>query len=353
MDRRIRPDEAAEEIAEPPEAASSAQRRRVEDAAPPAAPEPSAPPVTAHTVRPLLGIGCKVASALVFTVMVALIKIVAVRVPTGEIAFARNFFAVIPVLAWIVARGELATAFRTHRPLGHLGRATVGVTAMLLWFESISRLPLADATAISYAAPLLTVVLAVVILKERVRATRWAAVGVGLLGVLVVLSPHLSTGVGGDGAVVGAICAISAALFMAFAMIFIRTLTATEGTATIVVYFSLASSLLALLTVPFGWVVPAPADIALLVLIGLIGGVGQLLLTQSYRYADASVIAPFEYTTMVWTLIAGALVFGEFPGPVVLLGAAIIVASGVVVILRERRLGLVRPERSEAAPPRG
>jgi drug/metabolite transporter (DMT)-like permease len=332
---------------EPSDAAAPEEARR----APTPAPRPHGR-AESRSARPVVGIAFKVASAFVFTIMVALIKIVAERVPTGEIAFARNFFALLPVVVMIVARGELTTAFRTSRPLGHLGRATVGVLAMLLWFESVGRLPLADATAISYAAPLITVALAVVLLHEKVRRTRWAAVSVGLLGVLIVLSPHLSGAAGGERELVGALSASLAAVFMAFAMIFIRTLTGTEGTSTIVVYFSLASSVLALLTIPFGWVVPSPTDAALLVAIGIIGGIGQLLLTQSYRYADASVIAPFEYTTMIWTLIAGFAVFGEVPSLVVLVGAAIIIASGVAVILRESRLGLHRPERSEAAPPK-
>lgn len=305
----------------------------------------AAPHPAGRSARPLLGIGLKCLSAFVFTIMAVLIKVVAGRIPTGELVFARNFFAVLPVLAMILVQGGLATAFRTRRPLGHLGRATVGVTAMLLWFESIARLPIADATALSYAAPLITVGLAVVLLKERVGRTRWTAVGVGFIGVVVLLSPHLGGGEGRDAAI-GATAAIVAAFFMALAMIFIRKLTETEETTTIVVYFSLAASALSLLTLPFGWVVPTPGDAAILVAIGLMGGIGQLLLTQSYRFADASVIAPFEYTTIIWTLSLGIIFLGEIPTVTVLVGAGIVVFSGVAVVVRERRLGLVRGERS-------
>ena len=317
------------------------------------APAAAAPGAGHRQARPILGIGLKVTSALLFTVMVTLIKLLADRVPSGEIVFARNFFGLLPVLIMIVLRREVGTAFRTRRPLGHFGRAIAGTGAMLLWFESISRLPLADATAISYAAPLITLVLAVVLLGERVRTTRWVAVGLGLVGVLVVLSPHLAGIGGGEREALGALSAASAAFFMAFAMIFIRTLTGTEATATIVVYFTLASTVLSLLTAPFGWVVPSAGDAAILVFVGLIGGVAQLFLTQAYRYADASVIAPFEYTTMLWALIAGFVLFAEVPSLVVLAGAAIIVAAGLAIILRESRLGIRRPERSEAAPPKG
>jgi len=323
---------------------------------PPAEPEEAVPavhPAGGRQSRPVVGIALKVTSALLFTVMVTLIKLLGDRVPSGEIVFARNFFGLVPVLAMIVLRGEIGTAFRTHRPLGHFGRAIAGTGAMLLWFESISRLPLADATAISYAAPLITLVLAVLLLGERVRTTRWLAVGLGLVGVLVVLSPHLAGMDGGEREALGALSAATAAFFMAFAMIFIRTLTGTEATATIVVYFTLASTVLSLLTLPFGWVVPSAGDATLLVFVGLIGGVAQLFLTHAYRYADASVIAPFEYTTMLWALVVGFVLFAEVPSLVVLAGAAIIVAAGLAIILRESRLGIRRPERSEAAPPKG
>lgn len=289
-----------------------------------------------RVARPLVGIGLKCLSAFVFTIMLTLIKLLGDRVPVGEMVFARNLFAAIPVVAMICLQGRLRTAFHTNRPWSHLGRATVGVTAMGLWFVSVVKLPIADATALSYAAPLMTVALASLVLKESVARTRWLAVGVGFFGVIVLLSPHLGAGEP-EAATVGAVAAIGAACFMALAMIFIRKLTATEETTTIVIYFSLAAAGLSLVTLPFGWVVPTAEEALLLVSIGLVGGVGQLLLTQSYRFADASVIAPFEYTTIIWTLAIGLVLFGETPTPTMLVGAAIVVASGVAVVLGERR----------------
>jgi drug/metabolite transporter (DMT)-like permease len=313
---------------------------------------PTSPPHASRRDRPLVGIGFKLVSTLLFAVMLGLIKVVAERVPVGEIVFARNFFALIPVAIAIIAARDGMAVFRTSHPFGHVWRASAGVVAMILSFEAIARLPIADATALSYAAPLMTTALAVVLLGEKVRAYRWLAVVVGLAGVVVVLSPHLTfaPAAGGMRELIGVACAVSAAFFVALAMIAVRSLTKTEATRTIVLYFTLVSSLVGLATLPFGWVVPSWPDAAMLVSIGLIGGVAQLFMTQSYGYADASVIAPFEYATMIWTLIAGVLVFDEVPAPVVVAGMAVIIASGVMIILRERRLGIARPERQVEPP---
>src|SRR5690606_4100627 len=126
-----------------------------------------------------------------------------------------------------------------------------------------------------------------------------------------------------------------------------------ERTSAIVFYFSVTSALLSLVTLPFGWVLPSPSVLAMLIGAGLLGGVGQILLTASYRHADASVIAPFEYASMLLALGVGYLVFDEVPTPVVLLGAAIVVAAGILIIWREHRLGLERARQRQAMTPQG
>jgi drug/metabolite transporter (DMT)-like permease len=293
----------------------------------------------------LVGILCKVASVLVFTVMGALIKSVGPGIPTGEVVAFRSFFALIPLVAFLAWRGELRTAFRTERPLGHVMRGGIGVIAMYLNFAGIARLPLADATAIFYAAPIFTVVLAVLVLKEAVHAFRWTAVGVGFIGVMLTLLPHLGEGApqGGD-QLLGALASLAAAIVAAFAMIQVRRLTETERTGSIVLYFSLLSGLFGLLTLAFGWVVPTAEEFWALVAIGVLGGIAQIFLTQSYRLGDASLIAPFEYTSMLFALAIGYLAFGEVPVPLVWAGAAIIVGAGLAVVLRERALGLRRSD---------
>lgn len=321
----------------------------LERAAPAASPSPGTAELNAY--NPRLGISLKVASALVFTGMVAMVKLLDGAYPVGEVIFARSFFGMFPVLLVIAWQGKVSEAFATRRPWGHISRALVGGTAMSLWFAALALLPLPDATAISFSAPLFTVALAAVILRERVRAYRWSAVVVGFLGILIILSPHLSGAAPTEEASLGAMLAFASAIFMALAMITVRRLTSTERTSTIVVWFAGVTSVFALMSAPFGWVVPDATDAVMLVAIGLSGGVGQILLTQSYRYADASTIAPFEYTTMLWTVLVGWIVFAEVPTLEVVVGAAIVIGAGVFVIFRERQLGLDRSrERSTVTP---
>ncbi|WP_417685991.1 DMT family transporter [Roseibium sp.] len=307
---------------------------------------------------PLVGISFKVASTLIFSVMVVALKIASERVPIGEVVFARNFFGMWPVLFMVAMRGELMIAFRTDRPWGHVGRSAVGITAMIFSFTAFSLLPLPDATAIGFATPLMVVVLAFLVLGERVRIYRWSAVLIGFLGIIIILSPHLGDGDFNGAETVGALCGAAAALFAAMAMIFVRRLCETERTSTIVTWFAGLASLLSLVTIPLGWLIPSQAWVVpdletsgLLVLVGLSGGVGQILLTQSYRYADASTIAPFDYANMIWAVALGYFLFAEVPVPEVLIGAAIVIAAGVFVIYREHRLGLDRTRNRRASTP--
>ncbi len=322
----------------------------------PRASEPDASASTSDAVdlnrnRPVIGIALKVLAALVFTGMVALVKISSETVPTGEIVFARSFFGIIPVLMMVAFRGELRTVCHTQRLGAHILRGMIGVTAMGLWFLALARLPIPDATAISFAAPLMTVVLAAVALGETVRIYRWSAVAAGFIGILVILSPHIGQNDFTGDTTVGAMLAFGSACFMAFAVITVRTLTKTERTSTIVVWFSLTTCFFSLLSLPFGWVIPDLEGFLILVMIGLLGGVGQILQTQSYRFADASTIAPFEYTTMIWAIIVGWFLFEDVPAVEVLIGSAVVVAAGLFVIYREHKLGLDRSKTRRASTP--
>lgn len=287
----------------------------------------------------LLGPAFKIGSTLAFAGMLVTVKELGTRFPPGEVVFFRSAFALAPVFAMVWWQGQLADGLRTARPWGHLVRSVVGVTAMALWFTGVQRLPLADGLAITYAAPLVTVALAALLLGETVGGVRWAAVLVGFLGVGVVLSPHLGdvAHVAEGGAALGALACFGSAFFMALAQIQVSRLTETEKTGAIVVWFSIGSALCALATAPFGWVMPSAEDAALLVATGLFGGVGQILMTQSFRHADASVVAPLEYASMIWAVATGWWFFGDVPSLVVLAGTAVVVASGVAVVWSARR----------------
>ncbi|MEA2907413.1 MAG: hypothetical protein QOI12_4800, partial [Alphaproteobacteria bacterium] len=184
----------------------------------------------------------------------------------------------------------------------------------------------------------------------RVRIYRWSAVIVGFAGVLVMLAPHLDVGHASTAGAVGALLGLMGAFFSAGSTVQTRSLTKSETTSSIVLYFSLFCALAALCTAPFGWISPTWPELAALVTIGIFGGLAHLLLTESYRHAPASLVAPFDYTSMLWALLLGFAVFGEVPTALVFLGAGIIAGAGLFVIWRERQLGLQRARAAEGPP---
>jgi drug/metabolite transporter (DMT)-like permease len=313
--------------------------------------QPSEPRPT----RPLRGITFKLCSVLVFICMASLIKATSAHVPAGQAVFFRSAFAIPVIMVWLAWRRELSTGLRTTNPLGHLWRGVVGTTSMGLGFAGLGYLPLPEVTAIGYAAPLLTVIFAAMFLGEDVRLFRISCVALGMVGVLIVLLPRLS--IGPDSASVteafGAMLVLGSAVFAALAQVFVRKLVNTEGTAAIVFYFSLTATTMSLVTLPFGWVWPTPLEASLLVLAGLLGGVGQILLTSSYREADASLVAPFDYASMIFALAIGYFVFAEVPTWTMLGGAALIVTAGILIIWREHKLGLERARQRKAMTPQG
>lgn len=290
-------------------------------------------------------ISLKVASALIFAVMAVLVRYLGTAYPIGQVVFFRSAFAIVPVIVIYAWRRELEAAVRMGRPFGHVGRGLTAVGAMFCNFSALARLPVVDATAISFAAPLITVAMAALLLGERVRIYRWSAVIIGFAGVLVMLAPHLDfagSEIASVSEAIGAFLGLTGAVFNSASVIQTRHLTKSESTSSIVFYFSLICAVAGLLTLPLGWNAPSPAELAALIGIGICGGVGHIVLTESYRFAPASLVAPFDYTSMLWALLLGYLAFGELPTMLGFLGGAIIVAAGLFVIWRERRLGLER-----------
>jgi drug/metabolite transporter (DMT)-like permease len=286
----------------------------------------------------------KVASALLFAVMSVLVRWVGDRYPVGQVVFFRSAFAILPVIIIYAWRRELIAALRIGRPFGHLGRGLTAVGAMFCNFSALALLPVVDATAISFVAPLFAVALSALILKERVRTYRWTAVILGFSGVLVMLLPQLDVGrsTTSEMAAMGMMLGLVGALFGGGSAIQTRALTRSEATSSIVLYFSLICTLAGLATWPFGWVMPDWRELTALIVIGICGGLAHILLTESYRLAPASLIAPFDYTSMLWALVLGFLVFGEVPSVLVFVGAGIIAGAGLFVIWRERQLALQR-----------
>ena len=307
-------------------------------------------------MNPTRGIALKIASVVVFMAMVTCIKVVSIRVPTGEAVFFRSFFAIPVILVWLWLRHDLRDGLKTAKPMAPLWRGLVGGTAMGLSFTALGLLPLPEVTAIGYASPLLVTIFAAMFLGETVRLYRLGAVLLGLVGVLIVLAPRLGTLSVEDAnklETVGAMAMLLAAVFMALATIFVRKMVRTEQTAAIVFYFSLTTTVLSLATIPFGWVLPTAREAALLVAAGLLGGFAQILLTTSYRHAEAAVIAPFDYTSMLLALAIGYSLFAEAPTGPMLWGAALVVSAGLFIIWREHRLGLERGRARKVMTPQG
>ena len=302
----------------------------------------------------MAGIGLKVVSVAVFLSMASLLK-ASEGIPPGQLVFFRSFFGILPIVVFLIVRRELVEGVKTTRPVAHLWRGLIGVSGMGFGFFALTKLPLPEAVAIGYAMPLLIVVFGAVFLKEKVRLYRWSAVLVGIVGVAIIVWPRLSVFTGGAGPVsdltLGALAALVSSVFGAFATMHVRHLVQTERSATIVLYFSITCSFAALLTLPFGWAWPTPVQAATLIAAGIAGGIGQILLTEAYRHADVSVVAPFEYTSLILSIIIGYVIFRDVPTVEMLIGATIVVAAGIFIIYREHRLGLERRKAREVTPP--
>lgn len=303
-------------------------------------------------MSPLRGITLKILSVCVFVAMASIIKATSDSIPPGQAVFFRSLFAIPVIGVWLAMRGELHTGLTTRNPMGHVWRGLVGTSAMGLGFAGLGLLPLPEVTAIGYAAPILVVIFAAMFLGEQVRLFRLSMVALGMAGVLVVLSPRLQLdpAAADTRETLGAVLVLLSAVCAALAQVFVRKLVQTETVSAIVFYFSITATVLSLLTLPWGWTLPSGQVLALLVCAGLLGGVGQILLTSSYRHADASLIAPFEYASMILSIAVGYTVFGEVPGAATLAGGAMVVTAGILIIWRERQLGIERARQRKAGP---
>ena len=227
-------------------------------------------------------------------------------------------------------RGGFAT-LKPHWRLGHGLRAIFGLGAIFAFFTGLRHLPLAEAISIAFAAPLFVTALSVPILGERVGPRRWAAVAAGFLGVMIMTRP------GAEAFRPEALYILAAALCYALTMLVTRRLARSDTTPAIMLSGICVSLVVSGLALPFGRRTPLGLDLWLFVLLGLVGSVGMYFMTQAYRYAPAAVVAPFDYTALIWATAIGWLVWHELPGANVWLGAAVVIASGLYIIHRETR----------------
>jgi drug/metabolite transporter (DMT)-like permease len=284
-----------------------------------------------------LAIALKLAQTLAFSLMYAAIKL-AGPVPIGQVVFFRGFFALVPLLAWTYFTVGPLAAIATQRPSYHIIRSVVGTSSMFANFTALKLLPLASVTAFGFMSPIFAVVLAAIFLNERVGKWRWSAVLVGFAGVLFMIEPH-----GGLASLValhlsrGVTYALLFSFLSAVVVVWIRQMSATERSEAIVFYFMAACALVGAIVMIFDHVPMTFWMVVWLVLTGILGGAGQLFMTYSYRYGEPSLLAPFDYISMVWAMLLGWFVFGEMPETMVLWGAGIVIASGSFIAWREHR----------------
>lgn len=283
--------------------------------------------------RPVAGVGLRLVTAFLLAIMFALVKLASTRgVNIVETLFYRQCGSALCAVG-LVAAGPGFRSLQTKRVGAHVGRMALGMTAMALNFAAMIMLPLAEATVIGFSVPIFSTILAAVVLSEPTGRWRWGAVAAGFIGVLLIVQPGT-----GEVPLFGASVTLVAALLTASVTIVIRRLGATERASTTVFWFA-ASSL-----VPLGvmmlWFARGhdPMTWAILAALALAGGLAQLTLTGALRLAPVALVMPMDYTSLLWAVLLGAWLFGEYPTPWIWVGAPIIIASGLVIVWREHRL---------------
>jgi len=285
--------------------------------------------------RTLQGVLLQLAALAFFVTMDTLLKVMVARYPVPQLMFVR-FVAhtLVVLLALKVLTGSVP--WRSRAPLLQTIRSALLAVANAALAVSLIHIPLADATAVAFAAPVLTVALASFWLRESVSPRRWAGVAIGLVGVLVALRPPFLTGLPLHWAM---LLPLVTAVANSFYQLLTRRLAAVDDPRTTFVHTSLMACALTGLGQPFVWQAPAMGDLPWMLMLGLLGAAGHSLLVLAFARAPASVLAPMSYTQLAWAGLAGVLVFGDWPDGWTLLGAAVIAVGGVLVALPERRRG--------------
>lgn len=293
---------------------------------------------------PKTGILLKLTAMLAFTVMSACVKGLEGAIPVGEVVFCRGFFALIPLCLWFIASSERITIPAAKNIGSLLAGSSAGLGGMFFGFLALAYLPLVNVTVLSYTTPLFTIMLAALLLREKVRIYRWSAVLTGFIGVFITLSPNLvfdaaSSPARIDGvAMIGTALALTGALCAAFSSIAVRHLNSIEKPSRIVLIYTLTGVVAGSTTIIFGWKMPDFHQFLLLAGSGLAGGIGQITMTLSLRHAQASLLAPFDYTTMIWAIALGYLFMAEVPTGATIAGALTVIAAGLFAMWRENRL---------------
>lgn len=280
---------------------------------------------------PLRAIALICLAAFSFVVMNAMVRYLGrTGTPVPEIIWARYLFHLLLIMAFFPRR--IATLLVSKRKAMQVFRSGLVLAATTCMFFAVREMPLADAVALSFSAPLFAVGLSVLILRERVGLRRWGAVAVGFAGMLIIIRPGAGT------LQWAALLPIAMAMFYATYQIVTRMIRGAADPLNALFYTALVGAIAASLIVPFFWRTPGLLEALMLVAIGFFGGLGHYAVILAYERTEVSVVAPFAYTELIWATILGFMVFGDLPDPWTFAGAGVIVASGLYVLYRERRI---------------
>ena len=248
--------------------------------------------------------------------------------PVGEVLFFRGFCGLIP-LFFLIPKKKYFNFYKTDRPFLHLKRCVAGLIAIIAIFIALRKLPLATVTGISFAAPIFATILSIFLLNEKVGLYRWLAVLMGFIGIIIISEPGFSS------MNLYYIYPVIFCVGLSYVAITIKQLSSTEPVWLISFYFSLSIMIMSFFTIPQGWKVPNINDLILLSLLGILGGLANLWLTQSYKFSDVSLVTPLKYLGLVFAIIFGYIFWHEIPTYKTLIGSALVIISSIIIFRRE------------------
>jgi len=291
-----------------------------------------APTLSERHDHPILGVSTLIGNLILMALISAVVKTLSLTYPLGEILLFRFIFAML--FFWVILfSGVGITALSTKRPLEHAIRSFSGICSLGLFYYAVTVIPIADATALAYSAPIFITLFSVFLLDEAIGLRRWLAVIVGFIGVVLITQP------GGADWNAGFTAAVGSAITGALVAIWLRRLSSSEKSVSIGLYYNSTGTLVCMAWVIYsGWVSPQGDDLLIFLIFGLMCAAQQWLLTISFRYAEASLLAPFEYLAMIFAAIVGYIFWDEIPVLTTWLGAGVIAASGLFIFMRKSQL---------------
>ena len=248
--------------------------------------------------------------------------------PVGEVLFFRGFCGLIP-LFFLIPKERYSNFYKTNRPFLHFKRCAAGLFAIVAIFIALRELPLATVVSITFASPIFTTIFSIFLLSEKVGLYRWLAVLVGFIGIIVISEPGFSS------MNIYYFYPIIFCLGLSYVAIAIKQLSVSEPVWLISFYFSISIMILSFFTIPQGWLLPSIKDLFLLSLLGILGGLANLWLTQSYKFSDVSLVTPLKYLALVFAIIFGYLIWDEIPTLRTLIGSLLVIISSVIIFRRE------------------